>query len=848
MSYFLTGSFAETETTFDAYTKKYRQGVHAKEVAVYRAEALRFQDNTGAALKAYAEALKKYDFNADWTTDIYCSMAKCHLSEDRWKEASKFLERIVQDAPDFLRRNWAASILVASYLKNMELDKAYKMTGYLLHPNSFAARSVYLNMTALEAGDLLFEDERSRNALWVYRIIYPKDVLQANCENYRDYLTQRIEYLRKLNSSYKMRELLRTQENLGEVEQELKAIAEVKDYDSELFYRIARSYQSINRNREARDLFYYLYQDAAATNRVEECLYLSFSSAAQVHPQDRALEIGDEYMTRYPAGEYYGDVTLNCGQIYSSRQDWPNTITTLTNALVVMTNHPYVAECMFIIGYAYFMEEQFTNSVKWLTNLNTQYPGNDRLADATYWLGMANMFDKKYKEAEIFFNQIIAEHPDSQYVEDSCFRSATCDFGLSLFAKAEPKFLAFLDRYPQSKLRGEAYLSLGDIAGVMTVLPQAVKRYQMAGDDPGLNIELYNYAMFRCGEILMELKEYDDAISHFEAYIERNRPESNIPMAIYWVGNAYWEKGQQEAALAYYRRAIEKFGKDRKELGIDLILEEWVGRTRTAGKEIAKSCWRDMNNLRRDAVSKNEKTLALRIDRILLYDPDADEAARAKLTKSILQDTNIEVASAGILELMQEEAPKAGNRDLAIKAANKLVADFTETDYALRARMLIAKDAIRREDDDAAIMHLTVVREIFAASLEAGDARLLLGKLYLKQGDYAEADRAYKEVTESKDWKKLWPEALFGRAEVLRAQKKYREASAFYERIYVMYSGHTDWTAKAYLKRAACLELIFERQKAIEVLEEMIAQPAFQTKPEMAEARKLCEKLKKQTS
>lgn len=848
MCNFLTGNFADAGTAFDAYMKKYRHGIHAKEVAVYRADALRFQSNNADALKAYAEALKQYGFelNLNWKTDVLCAMAKCNLFEEHWKEASQCLVQVVQNAPDFARRNWAASILVASYLKDSELDKAYKMMSYLLHPDSFASRSVYLNMTALEAGDLLFADEKCRDALWVYRMIYPKDVLQTNCENHRDYLMRRIELLRK--SSNRMRDLLCAQESLGEVEQELKIIAEIKDYDSELIYRIGRSYQSISRHREACDIFYNMYEDQATTNRVEECLYLAFSSAAQVQPLDKALKIGNEYMIRYPGGEYYGDVSLNSGQISASMQDWLSAVNTLTNALVVMPKHPYVAECMFLIGYAYFMQEEFTNTVKWLTDLNTKHPGNDRLADATYWLGMANLFDKKYEAAGPYFDKIIAEYPDSQYVEDACFRSATCDFGLSLFVKAEPKFLMFVERYPASKLRGEAYLNLGDIAGALTKLPKAVERYQKAADYPDLNIELYNYAMFRCGEILMELKDYDRTIRHFDAYIQRNREGSNIPMAIYWVGNAYWQKNQQESALAYYRRAIEKFGKDRKELGIDLILEEWVGRSRTGHKDVAQSCWRDMHELHRKAVAEKEKTLALRIERILRFDPDADDAARAKLAQSIVQESNLEFASAGILDLIEEEALKAGNRELALKAANKLIADFTETDYAIAARMFVAKDAIQRGDNDEAIMQLSVVREVFAASLEAGEARLLLGDIYLKQKDYAEADLAYKELTASKEWKKLWPAALYGRAEILCAQKKIREASAFYERIYVLYSGHPDWAAKAYLKRAECLDLMFERQKAGEVLEEMLAQTELQTKPELETARQLLAKFKKQVS
>lgn len=848
MCNFLTGNFADAVGAFNEYIKKYRQGLRLKDASIYRADALRFQGANAEALKAYAEALKVHGsgLSLDWKTDVFCSMAKCNLYEEKWKEASLFLEQIVVMAPDFMRRNWAASLLVASYLKNRDLDKAYKMNGYLLHPRSYASRSVYLNITAMETGDELFADEKCRAALWIYRMVYPRHILQENCLAYRETLLRRIESLRKMKD--KMRELLGAQESLGEVEQEIELIENLGDYGSELIYRIGRCYQSVNRHREARDIFYHIYQDPGATNNAEECLYLAFSSAAQVQPVERALEIGEEYMENYPGDEHYGDVSLNCGQIRASLQDWTGAIGTLTNALVVMPQHPYVAECMFLIGYAYFMEEQFEDSIKWMLDLNGKYPENDRFVDATYWLGMANMFDRKYEEAEPYFNRIVTEYPDAQYAEDACFRSAACDFGLSLFKKAEPKFLVFLERYPASKLRGEAYLNLGDIAGALARLPQAVERYRKVADDPNINIELYNYAMFRCGEIMLELKNYDAAIKHFEDYIQRNREGSNIPMAIYWVGNALWQKDQPADALAYYQRAIEQFGKDRLELGIDLILEEWVGRSRSAPSEVARKGWREMLELYKQAMAANERTLALRIARILRYDPSADEAARADLTRAILQEANIEPASAGILDLIEEEALKAGNRDLAIRAAHKLVADFAETDYALNARMFIARDALQRQDDQEALLQLSVVRDIFVASMESGEARLLLGEIYLRQKDYQEADLAYREITEYREWKKMWPAAIFGRAEVLSAQKKYKEASAFYERLYVLYSGHSDWAARAYLRRAQCLDRLFERQKAVEVLEEMIAQPELQATPEMEEARQLLANFKRQVA
>src|SRR5450759_493942 len=131
------------------------------------------------------------------------------------------------------------------------------MMPYLLNPDGFAARSTILNLTALEAGDQLFSDERYRDALWIYRIVYPYDMLVLNAGRQLEKL-QRVSEERNRTPGA-LRDVMRTQESIGELEQEIKSLDTMGPYDAELSYRIARSYMDIRRYRESRDLFYKLY-------------------------------------------------------------------------------------------------------------------------------------------------------------------------------------------------------------------------------------------------------------------------------------------------------------------------------------------------------------------------------------------------------------------------------------------------------------------------------------------------------------------------------------------------------------------------------------------------------------
>lgn len=833
MCYYVTGEMGYAREAFQNYLQYYRRGPNAHKAAAYIGDTYRFEEDMEKALEAYNKALRIYQYGNDWRADIESSMAKCYLADENWHDAIPHLLSVYRVAPDWDRRNWAASLLAMSYLQDRQLDKVYDMMSVLIRPRSFASRSIALNLAALEVGDELFADEKYRDALWIYRIVYPHDMLALNNMVYLDRQERRTEWLRRHQGN--IRRIVRIQESIGQVEQELAALEEVENYDNELFYRVARSCMEIRRYRESRELFYHLYQEKIP-EKTEECLYLAFISAGALVPFDRALEMGHEYMEEYPGGEYYDTVSLMVGQFYAKLQDWPNTIKVLEKALEVSPEHQEIAECMFMLGYAHFMEEHFEESAQWLRDLLQDYPGNERMADATYWLGMALLFDKNYEEAVLHFEDVIAKYPDSVYCEDAAFRSATCDYGMGMYESAERKFIDFIHQYPEGKLAGEAYVMLGDISGVYGDLEKAVQRYSKSAEYD-INMELYNHAMFRAGEMYAELKDYEGLIRHFQEYLERAKPGSNAPLAMYWIGNGYWKMGKREKALDFYMDAIVDFADARRAIGVDMIIEEWIAKAKSADTKLNKKSWREVRKLFRKALDEDKMTMLLRVQRMLLYDDTASAKEKETIRNFLIREENISDASVSILEFIIDGALARDDKNLAVQAAREVVEEFPETDTALYARNILADNAIEENNYDDAIRHLDVIREVFASSPQAAEALLKLGKIYTRRNQFEKADQCYTEVLGVKDWKKQWPQALYGRGKMAMEGRDYAEASAYFERIYILYRFYDEWVAKAYLARAGCLEKMREYEKAVEVLEEMLSTKDLKEGPHGEDAR-----------
>ena len=852
IAYFLTGQFTQSHKAFTNYCKKYPHSTRTHKAYVYIADGLRFTSKNEKAIRAYKVALSKFSYHPDLRTDIYAGIACCYLAMDDWEAVQKPLHEAFRSAPDFMRRNRAATLLVTAFLKTQKFESLYPIIPYLLKRDSQASRSIVFNLSAMEAGDDLFGDERYREALWIYRLVFPYEQVQISTEKYLEQLKQKSEYEKKKMTD--PRRLMRIMEWIGDAESELKMIEGIENYDKDLFYRIARGYKEALRYREACDAFLHLHNVDEA-ERAEESLYLAFVCASRITPHKRCFKIARQYMDEYPAGRYYDELTLLTGQMYANAKRWNDVILHFSDVLRVRPGHQMAAECLFLLGYAHFMEEQFEQTTARLRELRKRFPGWEQIDAAIYWTAMSLMFAADYEAADKDFTLLLKNGGSSEYIEDGSYRRAVCSYALAQYELAETRLAEFMTTYPKGSLRYEAMMVRGDIAGAVGRTDDAVRFYQLALTTPDdlMNIEFYNHCAFKAGEIIYDGEKFDEVRSHFNTYIKRNREGSNIPLAVYWSGKALFNVGEEVGALRYYQNAAAKYGKDRKAMGVDLILDEWVGTTRRLGSNDVEQVWSEMVGAWKNAVAQGDEVARLRYQRILMYRPGNKASLNHKILTGLLQEENLKYASPAVMEMMLDETRKQKNTPFAVVIAKKILKEYTETDFALDARLYLARINLEKARNSSfekakilnqeAMEHLNIIREVYATSGEATEALLLLGTLYRDQRKYDEALECFNSVLGVKAWRSAWPEALYGLGLCAEARKDRLKATAYYERIYVMYSNYRKWAAKAYLSRAKCLSTIYRNKEAKETLDEMLAQKELIEFPEYAQAKKLRSKM-----
>jgi tetratricopeptide (TPR) repeat protein len=284
-------------------------------------------------------------------------------------------------------------------------------------------------------------------------------------------------------------------------------------------------------------------------------------------------------------------------------------------------------------------------------------------------------------------------------------------------------------------------------------------------------------------------------------------------------------------------------------MGVDLILDEWVATTRRLGSNEVQNAWTDMVGAWKKAMADGDKVAILRYQRVLIYRPENSQTVKNKLLTGLLKTENVKYASPAVIETMLDEARLRKRTAFAVYIAEEIIKEYTETDIAIDARLFLARNAFEesrkvqgmdaKKLQSKAIEHLEIIREVFATSGEAAEALLLLGTIYRDQVKYDLADECFNSVLGVKSWRSLWPEALYNRGLCAEARRDRLKATAYYERIYVMYGNYREWAAKAYLSRAECLRKLHKDTEARETLDEMLSLDDLKELSEYKEAEEL---------
>ena len=841
------GRYADAVGSFEAFIEEFPRDSLAPKAALLIAEA-HAMDGEWAAVEKYAQGLlgdKALDPEQRLTVHKLLSGALYH--QQKWQEATSPLLEIFKSAEESNVRSQAAVMLATCYAKQNDFEK---LTEFLPLGGELAQQSGGLNIALLEAADKKNKAGDYKNALYLYRMVLMKEELiiryQKQMSEMEPFLAQPfVPGVGRTRSVYDKARRAKQME-YNDRKAGLENIQKAPAYDMDISLRIAQCYVGLKRNVPAYTLYQKMIADSPEHTLAEDARFSSFSVMLDMQNWDAAMQEGATYMSQYPQGKFVDELSINLMQIYLQRGRAADAQALGENVLELRPKHRFVDQVKYLLGYIRFQDLDYRQALALFTEVSSTWPESIRVEACDYWIAMCNLFMGQYELAADDFEAYLNNpaYPEKRFAEDASYRLGIAQYGLGEFEASEKTFLQFINVYPDSDLVSEGYSMLGDLRGAEGDLEMALKFYA-EGYKAAVNVAQINYALFQSATVYELEERYDEIISMMGNYLADWGEESNFAGAAFWIGKSYKALGQYVEALATYIEAVVEFGDTLENNDVDLILRELINEQQSEEGILHRAALMErMNKELRRAKQQNKNTLALRLETLLAYTTEGK--AREKHIQTILSKENVEVAGPLTLLLVAKEALVRKNYPLVHETYDHCVAAFEESEILLDVMNIELQTRLDEKDVEGVLALAEEITSRFGYQKEVGITRKLKADAHRLSKQYPEAIKTYTELFAVREWRgPLTPEALYWIGYCKNEKRETEEAFAFFQRVYVLYEGYTDWAAKAYEASVGCLRKLGGREEDIvRTVQEMLANEKIAATPEGKRARVLLNQLR----
>lgn len=728
---------------------------------------------------------------------------------------------------------------------------AWLLQGYLAAGNSDAippylryltgdTEAVYdpnFNITLLKAGDQLFDAEAYDQAILLYSFVKPKSSIVAFYKLLTSKLRKQLSYLSAESDQHTI-----LSGRLLTAEANLKALESVRDYDVDMRWRVARVYLETERNWEALWSFYYLYQDYPDHPQREDFCYISFSEARASQDSELVARHASEYLSEPDFRRYHSQVTLGLAETYLNDGNETAFVELVEDYLQHGEDNLTAAQLLNKWALLLTSGARYRTLRDRMQPLIAELEGREPAVEAArYWHALAQLLLNDFSAASISFTGIVRDYSQQAnlFAADANYRLGIALYGEARNAEAEAQFSQFIERYPESTLRGEAELYLGDLKSARGAKEEAIAHYEQVEVYTDRQ-EFISKAVFAISEVHLATGQSERAFDVIQAYLDQYGEDAYSAEASYRLGKIRESQGQTAERFRIHAQAIQDLGFDTQRHAVDRIILEYV-RDYTAVQESYAASVVLLERLihepefRRSFLADRAYQYAYMqsatgriVDATLAYVLVRDRAVRQTLIES---DT---VSSAQSLErlngLLDDYHAKV--EGLVTYDANTLFRELYTRSAAnaslivleLRARM--ALDALGNQPQDT--------KKITDADLSGAPPAVLLWQANAQRtSDLERATRLYQLVIQAYPFSDSAQQALESLAQLAFDEAQANPEALAWERALVYYDqlsermAQTSPSAAALITRAKVLVRLQRAAEAIETLGRVLKNPAW---------------------
>lgn len=500
-------------------------------------------------------------------------VSECYYFLKDWERGVPMF-RLYFDESKGAAKSQATTMLMESLLGLERFGEIFELLPHL-GKNTPARYNIRFNLALLQGGDLLFEAERGREAMLLYRLVLTREEIEAWFSRHVAELNRQLEYYERFETEAARSTASGIRQELAQAEAQLEAVASIQPYSEDLRVRTARNYVDSGRKWEAYWIFLELIDSFPQSRFIEQYYYSAFSTAVELELLESATELANAYLEQPLWLEFASDISLRLIQVNLDSGRFEETIAVGSQYVEGKPAGLEAMQVTHLLGQAYQQAGRFNELLSQFGIWAERYEKYKLSEAANHWRGITYLVLGDYERAKELFAIVMEKFPDGIFASDALYRHGVANYGLADNEGARADFKKFIEKYPDGVQRGEVEFFLGELEageGNARVALTHFRNVEQYTD----SMEYITSAYFSMGEIFEANRVYEAMQENFATFIDRFGDRADVSKAIFELGRAWDFLNRPDKMIDAYIDAIVRFGDNPREYGVDAILDTYL--------------------------------------------------------------------------------------------------------------------------------------------------------------------------------------------------------------------------------------------------------------------------------
>lgn len=607
----------------------------------------------------------------------------------------------------------------------------------------------------------------------------------------------------------------------------------------------------------------FLFEDKVTTKLAEMEISIPIAARYQLANSYKNQEQYDKAIENFRKVEQKADNkklrSMAQYQIIISRYKQEKYQETITEAEYLLKNYDdseYIEHALYNIGWAHYQLEKYDESIAAFKQKIEKFPGGSYSPRAQFQIGECYYKLEQYQEAVTSYSDLIAK-----YIPQSFSERQWSEMELSRLKKRmqmESSVIKGREEEHVIELSAKAYIRIGDAYHLLNEPDKAIEAYQHIPKDylpmadlvetayikiaevtlraKGLDaaIQVYKNAIdlsserafqgkmqFQIAKLNFQNQRYGQAVNEYKLYIAGYREvsqavEFTVDEAKYQIAMSFFEDYQYDSSLVYYKVVLDSFPDSHLYTsalyGSGLAYQKLDQFDRALGV---------MNELIQKFPNDDQTSLAyLQIARIYYdrkeYEPaiNAYESVLEKFSENQAVDKNAIHFELGLCYRDSKQA------DLALESFKKI---DRSSAYFPGANSEISEIYLKQGNFTQAEQVLLDVVEVLEEPERKAEIQYYLARLYVTAENFEKAVEQFTITIQEVKKTEMLQSSLFGRGAIYLQLERYTSAVVDFENLLAQPNIIPDLKSKALRRLITCYLKLNEVQKAIETAQNFVA-------------------------